>query len=212
MSATDTVYGMLTALFAGAAVHGLRQGVLSRSPGWRGRVDHLLHTAMALAMAVMPWSWGRALPESPQTVFFAAAALWFPVTATAGRSRTYRPAAVVERLPHAAGMAAMAWMTHSMAGSSHETLADGPPAAHHAAHPGHLAGQPESGEALGAVLALFLLACALWSLTRDLPVLRPARHATADDTGVLAAAGQPYGHFWDGTTALGTALMLLMPH
>ncbi|WP_406177521.1 DUF5134 domain-containing protein [Streptomyces sp. NBC_00996] len=58
---------MLTALFLAAAIRALRYDVLSRSAGWRSRVDHFLHTAMALAMAVMPWNWGRILPEAPLT-------------------------------------------------------------------------------------------------------------------------------------------------
>ncbi|RPK72333.1 hypothetical protein EES45_33285 [Streptomyces sp. ADI97-07] len=69
MSAPDVVYCMLTVLFVAASIHGLRQGLLRQESGWRSRVDHLLHAAMALAMAAMPWSWGRALPLMPQTAF-----------------------------------------------------------------------------------------------------------------------------------------------
>ncbi|MFF7597698.1 hypothetical protein [Streptomyces mirabilis] len=68
MSATDVVRCMLTALFAAGAVHALWCGLLSRSSGWRSRGDHLLHTVMALAMAVMPWNGGGMLPEA-QTTF-----------------------------------------------------------------------------------------------------------------------------------------------
>ncbi|MGP4052021.1 DUF5134 domain-containing protein [Streptomyces sp. 2A115] len=210
MSATDVVYCVLTALFAAAAVHGLRHGVLSRSAGWRGRVDHLLHTAMALAMAVMPWSWGRALPELPQTAFFAAAALWFPLTAVSHRQES-RLAATARRLPYAAGMAAMAWMTHSTAGRSHETLAGGLPAAHHAAQLGHPAGESRAGDTVTAVLALYLLACALWSLTRDMPTLRTAADTVVDSVDA-STVKQPYGRFRDGSMTLGTVIMLLMPH
>ncbi|MFD6193483.1 DUF5134 domain-containing protein [Streptomyces sp. NPDC060275] len=213
MSPTDTVFGMLTVLFTAAAVHGLWQLVSSRSAGWSERVDHLLHTAMALAMAVMPWSWGRALPGPPQALFFTAAALWFPLTAAAGRPRGTWPGALPGRLPYAGGMAAMAWMTHSMAGSPHETLAGGPPVAHHAAA-GRLPGESALGDAPGAVLALWLVTCALWSLTRDLPGLGGSRHTASDHTGVRAPGPvrHPCGHFWDGSMALGTAVMLLMPH
>jgi hypothetical protein len=42
---------MLTVLFAAAAVRELRRRVLSRSSGWRGRTDGLLHTVMAVAMS-----------------------------------------------------------------------------------------------------------------------------------------------------------------
>ncbi|WP_316741491.1 DUF5134 domain-containing protein [Streptomyces sp. MK7] len=81
MSAADVVDCMLTALFVAAALRSLRQAVLFRSQQRRGRVDHLLHAVMALAMAVMPWNVGRMPSGIPQTAFFAAAALWFPLTA-----------------------------------------------------------------------------------------------------------------------------------
>ncbi|MET8809811.1 DUF5134 domain-containing protein [Streptomyces sp. NPDC004546] len=50
-----------------------------------------------------------------QAAWFAAAAVWFPLTAVR-RGQEPRPVATAPRLPHAAAMAAMAWMTHSMAG------------------------------------------------------------------------------------------------
>jgi hypothetical protein len=37
----------------------------------------------------------------------------------------------------------------------------------------------------------------------------PRLRATSDTPGILL---RPYGHFWDGSTALGTAIMLVMPH
>ncbi len=79
-------------------------------PEQRDRGDHLLHTVMALAMAVKPWNGGGMLPEAP-TTFFTAAALWFPLTAVS-RQRQFELTDVARRLPYAAGMAAMAWMTH----------------------------------------------------------------------------------------------------
>ncbi|MEV6176751.1 hypothetical protein [Streptomyces sp. NPDC052015] len=57
----DLVHGMLTVLFALVAVHALRRGVRSPGTGRRDRVDHLLHFAMAVAMAAIPWSTGRSL-------------------------------------------------------------------------------------------------------------------------------------------------------
>jgi hypothetical protein len=59
-----------------------------------------------------------------------------------------------------------------------------------------------TGSLVATALALCLLTCALCSLTRDMPRLR----ATSDTPGILL---RPYGHFWDGSTALGTAIM---PH
>ncbi|GEC05010.1 DUF5134 domain-containing protein [Streptomyces spinoverrucosus] len=206
MTAPDVVYCMVTALFAAGAVHTLRHGVLSQSSGWRDRIDHLMHTAMALAMAVMPWSWGRMLPQAPQTAFFAAAALWFVSTAI-GRRQGPWPAATLRGLPYAVGMAAMAWMTHSTAARAHETLADGPRVAHRAAHLGHAAEQSQTGDAVTGVLALCLLGCALRSLTRDMPTLRRAPRTRDRST-----TRETYGHFWEGSMALGTFVMLLMHH
>ncbi|MGI5134012.1 MULTISPECIES: DUF5134 domain-containing protein [unclassified Streptomyces] len=198
---------MLTALFAAAAVRALRHGVLSRGSGWRGRVDQFLHTAMALAMAVMPWRWGGMLSEVSLTAFFAAAALWFPLTAVSSRQKP-RLTATARRLPYAAGMAAMAWMTHSMAALSHETLADGLSAANHAAHLGHIAGESKAGNAVTGVLALYLLVCALRSLMRGMPTLRWASDTVAASTSIRESCG----HFWDGSMPLGTVIMLLMHH
>src|SRR4051794_4754844 len=110
MGAADAVRGMLTALFAAAAVYTLRQAVLTRGSGWRGRGDSLLHTVMASAMAVMPWHLIDDGPPPGRTAFFfAAAALWFPLTAVLGL-RGPRLSGLVHRSPHAVGMLAMAWM------------------------------------------------------------------------------------------------------
>jgi len=111
MNAGDAVHAMLTALFAAGTAHALGYGVLPRGSGWRHRVDHLLHAVMALAMTAMPWQPGRVLPAAAQTAFFVAAASWFPLTGLRG-SPGRRWQAVVRRLPHAAGMAAMAWMSY----------------------------------------------------------------------------------------------------
>ncbi|WP_393101592.1 DUF5134 domain-containing protein [Streptomyces sp. LN325] len=201
MSASDAVYCMLTPVFVASAVHGLRYGVLSRHPGWRGRVDRLLHTAMALVMAVMPWrNLGRVLPEEAQTAFFAAAALWYPLTAVRSRQQS-GPAATVKRLPHAVGMAAMGWMTRPGAAEPHEALGGGPLTAHHS---GHFVGQAKAGGAITAVLVLFLLTHALRMLTRGMPALR-----TSGNRGT-STVRELYDDFWNGLTALGTAVMLLL--
>ncbi|MEW1775967.1 DUF5134 domain-containing protein [Streptomyces sp. NPDC086777] len=192
MNATDVVHCLLTVLFSVAAVRALRQGVRSPAGGCRDRVDHLLHAAMALAMAVMPWRLGGVLPALPQSVFFAAAALWFPWTAVRS-GREGRLAATVRRLPYAVGMAAMTWMSYRAAGhQGHETMAGGLPA----------------DDDVTWVLALYLLICALRSLTRDMPALR----ATTGTAGDCAGPRSVYDNFWDGVTAMGTVVMLLMPH
>ncbi|MFI6360012.1 DUF5134 domain-containing protein [Streptomyces sp. NPDC050743] len=204
MSAADVVYGMLTVLFAAVALHALRHGDLLRTFGWRGRIDQLLHAVMALAMTVMPWGGGRVLPEV-QTAWFAAAAVWFPLTAVR-RGQEPRPVAAASRLPHAVAMAAMAWMTHSMADASHEVRSRGVPEAHQAAHLAHSAGESTVGDLVTGVLASYLITSAPRSLTRDMPPLRGAR----DTVGSTTDTRVPHGHFWDGTMSLGTVVMLLM--
>ncbi|MEV7141630.1 DUF5134 domain-containing protein [Streptomyces tauricus] len=173
---------MLTLLFVLVAAHELRHVTGASVPGHRDRVDHLLHAAMALAMAAMPWSLGRALPEDAMTALFAAAALWFPLAAT-GRRTAHRALAIADRLPYAAAMAAMVWMLRTR----HD--ATGPAAT------------------ITVVLALYLLVCALRSLTRPMPALGSAGSAAR-----YTAARSPVANICEGAMALGTAVMLLMPH
>ncbi|MFJ9123484.1 DUF5134 domain-containing protein [Streptomyces sp. NPDC102340] len=186
MSSTDAVHALLTALFVGAALYAVRHVLAPAGPVRRGRVDHLLHAAMSLAMAAMPW--GPTLPRTAQTVFFSAAALWFAF-APVCRPGEARAAATARRLPSALGMAAMVWMLRTPHGSHHAPTVTA----------------QQSGSLGTTALALCLLTCALRSLTRDMPVLR----ATSRTSAVLP---RPYGHFWDGAMALGTAVMLVMPH
>ncbi|MFG2359761.1 DUF5134 domain-containing protein [Streptomyces sp. NPDC048521] len=205
----DVVHCMLTVLFALVAVHALRHGVRSPGTGRRDRVDHLLHAAMAVAMAAMPWSLGRSLSGRTMTVLFTTAALWFPLTALRRRTADSL-AALAGRLPPAAGMAAMAWMlrtSHGRAVPSHETLAGGVPATHHTVALGHAAGASVTAAVVTGLLTVYLLACGMRSLTRPMPSLR-----SATDAAHRAAATDPYGHLRDGAMALGTAVMLLMPH
>ena len=208
MSASDFVHSMLTVLFAAAAVRALRQSVLTGTAGCRSRVDHLLHAVMALTMAVMPWSRGGALPALPQSVFFAAAALWFPLTAVRS-GQEGRLSATVSRLPYAVGMAAMTWMSYRAAGHSHRTMADGVPTAHRAAvHVGRSMGESRAESVVTGVLALYLLTCSLHSLTRDMPTLRATTESAGNSTSLRGVCNR----FWDGATAMGTLVMLLMPH
>ncbi|MER5787542.1 DUF5134 domain-containing protein [Streptomyces sp. NPDC001980] len=207
MSATEVVHCMLTALFAAAAVRALGQSVLTRTGACRSCVDHLLHAAMALAMAVMPWSWGGALPALPQSVFFAAAALWFPLTAVRS-GQEGQLSATVRRLPYAVGMAAMTWMSYRATGHAHETMADGVPTAHQAMHVSHSMGGSKADSVVTGVLALYLLACSLHSLTRDMPTLRATTETAGNSTSLRSVCNR----FWDGATAMGTLVMLLMPH
>lgn len=203
------VHVMLTVLFALVASHVLRHCLRSPGTGRRDRVDHLLHFVMAVAMAAMAWSGGRSLSGRTTTVLFTAAALWFPLTALHHRTAD-TAAAIAGRLQPAAGMAAMAWMPrtpHGRAAPSHETLAGGVPVAHHGAALGHTAGASATGVWVTGLLAGYLLGCAMRSLTRPMPSLRSATAAAH-----RAAATDPYGHVRDGAMALGTAVMVLMPH
>jgi hypothetical protein len=186
MGAADAVRGMLTALFAAAAVYTLRQAVLTRGSGWRGRGDSLLHTVMASAMAVMPWHLIDDGPPPGRTAFFfAAAALWFPLTAVLS-FRGPRLPGLVHRSPHAVGMVAMAWM----------------PVRHGGVTDAH------TGDMVTGALTLCLLAYALRSLTRDMPALL----GTPGSPSMSTDLGGPCARFWQGSTALGTAVMLLSHH
>ncbi|MFD6291414.1 DUF5134 domain-containing protein [Streptomyces sp. NPDC060205] len=178
---------LLTALFTVVAAHTLWHALRSADDAWRARVGHFLHAAMALAMAVMPWGWG--LPKATMTVFFAGATLWFPLSLL-GRIED-RATESVAVLPHMAGTAAMTWMVH----------------AHHATLSGGVAGLPAAAPAVTAVLVLVLLGCSLRSLTRSMPSLRAVADAVRGGPAVA-----PYHHVRDGAMALGTAVMLLMPH
>jgi hypothetical protein len=196
MSATDVVCSMLTVLFAAAAVHELRHRVLPRSSGWRRRIDGLLHTVMAVVMSAMPWNGGAWMPARAQVVFFAAAALWFPLSALS-RRQGMRLTEAARNLPSAAGMAAMAWMARPMASPAHETLA--------AAHAGHSMAESATHDAGTGVLVLYLLVCALRSLTRNMPGLR---RSTGNPP--TSSVKELYGHFWEGAMHLGTVVMLLI--
>jgi hypothetical protein len=210
MSPSDLVDSMLTVLFAVAAAYGLYRSVTSRGAGWRACGDQLLHTAMALTMAVMPWSPVSLVHQPAQATFFAAAAVWFPLTAVP-RPDERRVTAVARRLPSTVGMAAMAWMAwaaHPVAGPQYEYLARPLNAAHHIDMPGHSAHPSTVAQATTAALALCLAAYALWSLLRIMPPL----HALTDLPPNPTDRHDPYTRFWDGSVALGTTLMLLMPH
>jgi hypothetical protein len=189
----DVERGLLTVLFSVVAVHALWQGLRPRGTGGRDRVDHLLHAAMAAAMAVMPWSLGRSLPGWTSTLLFTAAAAWFPLTAF-DRRPAHAVAAITAQLPSAVGMAAMAWMLRPSHGGEHVSA-------------GSLGNAAGAATVVTALLTSYLLACALWLLTRPMPSLR-----SGTDRAHGAAPTDPYGQTRHGAMALGTALMLLIHH
>ncbi|KAA0080801.1 DUF5134 domain-containing protein [Mycolicibacterium sp. P9-64] len=109
---------------------------------WTHAVGHVLHLVMAVAMAVMAWPKGAALPTIAPMVFFLLATGWFVIAAFAG---------VAHRLIngyHALMMFAMAWMYAVMNGS----LLPGQQVAHHDAGPASpvMAGMDMSGSDVDA--------------------------------------------------------------
>ncbi|MFE2889135.1 DUF5134 domain-containing protein [Streptomyces graminifolii] len=197
------VHSMLTLLFVVLLLHGLARDVGTRGTGFRVRADRLLRTAMVVTMAAMPWIDLGAGPAAAATGAFTVGALWFllPFGRPVGGA-----AAVAHRLPHAAGMAAMAWMLHgphTAAGHDHIQAA----AAHVTASDGLAAAPLHDGSAGTLALASGLLVYALWSLTRPMPSLRSVASAAR-----RAAAATPARHVGEGAMALGTAVMLVLPH
>jgi len=199
------VHCLLTLLFVAVLMHGLARGAGSPRTGLGVRVDRLLAAAMAVSMAAMPWADVRAGPAAVAGGVFAAGAVWFLLPV--GRREAGGTAAMTHRLPHAAGMAAMAWMLrapHTGTGSAHPHLGS---AAHSTGRGVLGAGVPLAGSAITLSLASCLLAYALWSLTRPMPSLRSAASAARK-----AAAATPSRHVGEGAMALGTAVMLVLPH
>lgn len=82
-------------------------------------VSNALHLAMAVAMAVMAWPRGAALPTFGPMLFFAAATLWFVIVTFAQAGHRLANAY------HAAMMLAMAWMYAVMSGGLAARPADG---------------------------------------------------------------------------------------
>jgi len=106
-----TLRWVVTILFVFGAVECLSALVVgSKRPA--NAVSQLLHVVMAVAMAVMAWPWGAALPTVAPMVFFLFATGWF-VGVTAS------PLGAGHRIGggyHALMMLAMAWMYAVMNG------------------------------------------------------------------------------------------------
>ena len=221
MIAATGLRWILTLTFAALAAYGTWRAV--RAPRVTGRVSHLLHVVMAVAMAVMAWPRGMEAPAAPQIAFFTAATLWYPAVALLGRDRTSsRARELAHAFPHAAAMAGMAWMLVAMdramdamdgMGGAHGAAASGggghAGGHHHGGGTDSLATMSltEPGARLAAgLLAAFFLACALWWLARGFDHARavpePAR-ATGD-------AHQAYDLICHGAMALGMAVMFVL--
>ncbi|MFI5614500.1 DUF5134 domain-containing protein [Amycolatopsis sp. NPDC051903] len=100
---------VVTAVFVLCATergYGIVIGRLSRTD----LVGHGLHALMALAMGVMAWPGGAALPAAGPFLFFLLAALWF-IAITLGQAEHRRANGY-----HAVMMLATAWMYATMSG------------------------------------------------------------------------------------------------
>ena len=129
-----TLRWIVTGLFvisAGECTYALLTG--RRTPA--NVLSQGLHVAMALAMAVMAWPAGAALPTTGPTLFFVAATLWFVVLVFAHAGHR------AVNAYHAAMMLAMVWMYAVMSGDLLPAEAQGldgagSAGAHHASMPG----------------------------------------------------------------------------
>ena len=109
---------IVTALFViSAAECGFAIAADRRS--WTHVVGHSLHFVMAVAMVVMAWPRGAAVPTTGPMVFFLAAKVWFVVVALAESGHR------VSNAYHASMMLAMAWMYAVMSGSLLPTPTEG---------------------------------------------------------------------------------------
>lgn len=97
---------LVTVLFAlGAAGCALAIAAGGRRV-WTSVVGQLLHIVMAVAMAVMVWPSGAALPTTAPMVFFLLAAAWFVVVALTSAGAGHR----LVNVYHALMMLATSWM------------------------------------------------------------------------------------------------------
>ncbi|WP_026356842.1 DUF5134 domain-containing protein [Mycobacterium sp. 141] len=100
---------IVTALFVLSALE-CGYAIVIGHRAWTHVVGHLLHLVMAVAMAVMAWPRGAALPTTGPMVFFGLATVWFLAVAfTTTRSRAVAGY-------HAFMMLAMTWMYAVMNG------------------------------------------------------------------------------------------------
>jgi uncharacterized protein DUF5134 len=114
---------IVTVLFALSAAECVFTIATNRR-GWIHVVGVLLQFVMSIAMAVMAWPWGAALPTIGPLVFFLFAAVWFVVVGIADDDHR------VVNCYHALKMATMSWMYAQMNGD----LLDGQRGAGHDAH------------------------------------------------------------------------------
>lgn len=81
---------------------------------WPGRLTHLLHLTMSVAMVLMVWRVGLDLPAIGPMLFFLVAGVWFVGVAVWASSASHQR---LKTWYYAAMMAAMAWMYALMSGA-----------------------------------------------------------------------------------------------
>ncbi|MDO3400279.1 DUF5134 domain-containing protein [Mycolicibacterium neoaurum] len=145
MIADLTLRWVVTLLFAVAAAECTLTLVVARH-NRAAAIGHSLHLLMAIAMAVMAWPRGAALPTTGPMVVFLFATVWF--LAVAAVVSTTAAGRLVNGY-HAVMMFAMAWMYAVMNGSilpGHSTSAStggGHGGGGHAGHAGHGGGSTD---------------------------------------------------------------------
>lgn len=88
--------------------------VVAQRGRWTGRLTHLLHLTMSVAMVSMVWRVGLDLPAIGPTLFFLLAGVWFVGVAVWASSASHQR---LKTCYYAAMMAAMAWMYALMSGA-----------------------------------------------------------------------------------------------
>jgi hypothetical protein len=88
--------------------------VVAQCDRWPGRLTHLLHLTMSVAMVLMVWRVGLDLPAIGPTLFFLVAGVWFVGVAVWASSASHQRLKIWY---YAAMMGAMAWMYALMSGA-----------------------------------------------------------------------------------------------
>lgn len=140
MIADLTLRWVVTLLFVVSAVECLVTLTIVRHHR-AAAIGHGFHLLMSVAMAVMAWPRGAALPTTGPMVVFLAAAVWFVAVAAVIATTT---AGRLVNAYHALMMFAMAWMYAAMNGSilpghsaGHDHGGSGGQGGGHAGHAGH---------------------------------------------------------------------------
>jgi hypothetical protein len=184
-------------------------------------IGQLLHVVMAVAMAVMAWPWGAALPTVAPMVFFLLATGWFVGVTVSPLGAGHRIAGSY----HALMMLAMAWMYAVMNGrllpgqASHaaDVASAGAPtgASGHAGHAGmNMPGMDMSGtdsavsdHGVGypAYIATLNWVCTIGFAVATVYWLY--RYLAVRMSGASTDAGQPLGILCQSMMAAGMAIM-----